>query len=137
MQKTKPSGSEQVTDFIAKLDHPLRAIVEQLRRIILDIDVEIAEQIKWNSPAFYYSGEMAPFDPKEYARDLVVMHLRRKDEILLVFPIGAKIPDTTGILEGTYTDGRRMITLKSAADLEAKREALKLVIKQWLELVNR
>ena len=125
-----------VADYLDKLDYPLKEVVIALRKVILATDPQIGEQIKWNSPAFYYTGEMKPFDPKEYKRDIAVMHLRKKDQVLLVLPTGAKIPDATGLLEGSYTDGRRMITLKSINDLEEKKDRLQQVIKQWLAEVE-
>jgi len=128
--------SAEVSEYMEKLDHPLKDVVEQVRQLILATDPEIGEQIKWNSPAFYFTGEMAPFDPKEYKRDIIVFHLRKKDQVLLVFPTGAKIKDSTGILEGSYTDGRRMVTIKNLEELEAKQIALQLVIKEWLKLVE-
>jgi len=54
----------------------MQLAIEYLRQVILSIDSEIAEHIKWNSPAFFFSGEMKPFDPKEYKRDILVMNLR-------------------------------------------------------------
>ena len=137
MANTNLSDHELVAEYIDKLEHPLKDVVLQLRKTILNTDPDIAEQIKWNSPAFYYTGEIAPFDPKEYRRDLVVMHLRRKDQVLLVFPTGAKVYDTNRILEGSYTDGRRMITLKSMAELDEKTLALQHVIREWLSLIEK
>lgn len=58
---------------------------------------------------------MKPFDPKEYKRDIVVMNLH-KGKILLVFPTGARINDGTGILEGKYTDGRRVVIITDMND---------------------
>ncbi|UOQ53538.1 hypothetical protein [Hymenobacter cellulosivorans] len=55
----------------------------------------VAEQIKWNSPSFYYTGLIAPFDPKEYRRDIVVVNLHR-GHALLVFATDATIPDPGG-----------------------------------------
>lgn len=136
MAKAKLSDVEQVAEFMATLDHPLKDVVQDLRQVILSTDPEIAEQVKWNSPAFYYTGEMDSFDPKEYKRDLIVLHLRKKDQIMLVFPTGAIIDDTTGLLEGNYTDGRRMLTLKGKDDLKAKKEALQQIIRQWLALIE-
>jgi hypothetical protein len=129
--------SAEVSEFITKLDHPLKDVIEKIRQLILAADPEIAEHIKWNSPAFYYTGEMAPFDSKEYKRDLIVFHLRKKDQVLLVFPTGAKIDDAIGILEGKYTDGRRMVTIKSTEELESKKDALQQIIKQWLQLIEK
>jgi len=125
-----------VADYVDKLDHPLKEVVIALREVILSTDPQIGEQIKWNSPAFYYTGEMKPFDPKEYKRDIAVMHLRKKDQVLLVLPTGAKIPDTTGLLEGNYTDGRKMVTLKSINDLDEKKDRLRQVMRQWLAMVE-
>lgn len=47
----------------------------------------IGEQIKWNNPCFYFTGEMPAFDPKEYKREIVVMNLF-KGRIMLVLPSG-------------------------------------------------
>ena len=78
---------------------------------------------------------MKLFDPKEYKRDLAVLNIRK--EIMLVFPTGASIKDTTGILEGTYTHGRRLVYFKDLADVKMKRESLQLVIEAWIELVDK
>jgi hypothetical protein len=137
MAKTtsKPSDTEQVTAYIHKLDKNFAGTVEYVRQLILSTDKEIGEQIKWNSPSFYYTGEMKPFDPKEYKRDLIVMNLR-KGQILLVLPTGATIKDSTGLLEGKYTDGRRLITFTDLADVKSKEKKLKTVIKAWLQLIE-
>jgi hypothetical protein len=52
MPKTTLSNSEKVTAHIQQLEKPLVEIVELLRQIILSVDAEIGEQIKWNSPSF-------------------------------------------------------------------------------------
>ncbi len=136
MPKLKPTDQEQVTSHIQQLEKPFGDVVEALRQVILSADREVGEQIKWNSPSFYYTGDMKPFDPKEYKRDIVVMNLR-KGSILLVFPTGAAIKDTTGLLEGEYTDGRRLAKFKDMADVVAKEQSLKTVIKAWLDQVER
>ena len=124
-----------VTAYIKTLEPALAELIEEIRRIILSSDKKIGEQIKWNSPAFFYTGDMKPFDPKEYKRDLVVINIR-KGYALLVFPTGATVKDSTGLLEGTYTDGRRMITLKDLPDVKTKSKGLQKVIKDWLKLVE-
>jgi hypothetical protein len=131
----KLSGSEAVSAYIAKLDDNTRFIVEKLRQIILNTDSQIAEEIKWNAPSFYYTGEMQPFDPKEYKRHIIVMNLHKR--IMTVFPSGAKIDNAAGLLEGTYTDGRRLVTITSLDDVLKKEEALRNAIKDWIEKVDR
>lgn len=136
MNKAKLTGSEQVTEHIGKLPQTIQPATEYLRQVILSIDKEIAEHIKWNSPAFYFSGEMKQFDPKEYKRDILVMNLRN-DKIMCVLPTGMRIVKNTEILEGKYTDGRRMINFKDLANIKAKEQQLRNAITEWLELIEK
>jgi predicted DNA-binding protein (MmcQ/YjbR family) len=131
------SNSKAVNDFIRQLLPSEKEIIQSLRNVILQTDKQIREHIKWNSLSFYYTGEMQSFNPKEYKRDLVVTNLRQKDHILLIFPTGAKINDTTGLLEGDYQDGRRMVKIYDLKDLKAKTKGLQKVIKKWLSLINK
>lgn len=136
MNKAKLTNSEQVTEHIGKLSETIRPAVKYLRQVILSIDTQIAEHIKWNSPAFYFSGEMKPFDPKEYKRDILVMNLHN-DKIICVLPTGMNIVKNTEILEGKYTDGRRIINFKNLVDIQAKEQQLRKAIKEWLELIEK
>ena len=99
MAKPKYSNSELVTQYIADLPENIQPEVEYLRQVMLSVSEEIAEHIKWNAPAFYYSGEMKEFNPKEYKRDVLVMNLR-KNTILCVLPTGMNIKKNTELLEG-------------------------------------
>jgi len=137
MAKQKLSNQDQVTQYIVTSAHPLAATMQAVREAILEADAAVSEQIKWNAPAFYYNGAMAAFDAKEYKRDIVVFNLRKDDYILLIFPTGSAINDTTGILEGDYPDGRRMVTIYSEADFNSKKEPLQQVIKLWLAQVEK
>jgi len=132
----KLTDKEQVTEHIQKLDPAFGKIIEAIRQIILSTDKEIGERIKWNNPSFYYTGEMKPFDPKEYKREIVVFNLY-KGRILLVFPSGAKIKDESGLLQGDYKDGRRITILKDLKDVKSKEKTLQNVIKKWLKLVDK
>ena len=132
----KLSDQQQVTQHIKKLEPALGNIIETIRQIILSTDKEIGERIKWNNPSFYYTGEMKPFDPKEYKREIIVMNLF-KGRIMLVFPSGAKVNDESGLLEGDYKDGRRLIIFEDMKDVKAKEKALQTVIKKWLKLVDK
>jgi hypothetical protein len=129
-------NSKKVTEHIAKLPAGEAEVVNYLREQILEADAEISEHIKWNSPAFYYSGEMAEFDATEYKRDILVMNIR-PGRILLVLPTGATIQGDSGILEGKYTDGRRMITIKDLDDAQQKAGGIKTVLRKWLEMVEK
>ena len=134
--KVKLSDSEQVTEHVQKLDPSIGNTIEYIRQVVLKTDPEIAERIKWNNPSFYFNGEMAPFDPKEYKRELIVMNLH-KGKIMLVLPSGAKLNHDSSILEGNYKDGRRLITFTDLEDVKSKETILQTLVKEWISLVER
>jgi len=134
---TKPSEPEKVDAYMAKLKHPLTDVVAALRKIILSTDREIGEEIKWNAPTFFYSGEMKPSDPKEYKRYIIVFNLFQKDCIRLVVWKGARVNGKSGLLEGDYADGRRLVLFHSMEEVKAKKAALQGVIRRWLETLER
>lgn len=137
MAKSKDIHDPQaVAALISKLEPAQASLIESIRQLVLSADKEIGEQIKWNSPSFFYTGDMKPFNPKEYKRDIVVINMR-KGQALLVFPTGSVIKDTTGLLEGDYADGRRMITFKNTDEVKAKAKDLQQVIRLWLKQVDK
>ncbi len=133
--KPRSANLEKVSAYIEKLQEPTKEIVGALRQIILSTDPEIAEEIKWNAPSFYYRGDMKPFDPKEYRRHIIVMNLHKR--ILLVFPSGAKIDNTSGLLTGDYKDGRRLVEVKTMDGVKSITPALQAAIKDWLSKVEK
>jgi hypothetical protein len=132
----KLSDNEQVSEHISKLDPAIADIIQYLRQFILGIDKEIGECIKWNNPCFYYTGDMKPFNPKEYKREIIVMNLY-KGKIMLVFPSGAKVNDTSGLLTGEYKDGRRLVIFQDISDVQLKENMLQEVVNKWLLLVEK
>ena len=133
----KLSEPDKVDAYMKALKHPLVKVVEALRKIILNADKEVGEEVKWNAPTFFYTGKMKPFNPKEYKRYIIVFNLFKKDCIRLVFPSGAKIKDTKGLLEGDYADGRRLAMFSSIAEVKAKEKDLQKAIKTWLKLLDK
>jgi hypothetical protein len=79
---------------------------------------------------------MKDFDPKQYKRDILVMNLR-KDKIMCVLPTGMDLSNNTEILEGNYTDGRRIINFSNLEDIKRKEVMLMEVIKEWLSLIEK
>jgi hypothetical protein len=134
---TKASEPEKVDAYIANLKHPLKPIVDALRKTILSADPSIGEEIKWNAPTFFYTGEMAPFNPKLYKRYVIVFNLFKTDCIRLVFPSGARIGDTSGLLEGDYPDGRRLALFSSMDEVHSKKAPLNRAIKKWLAALDK
>ena len=133
---TKESQPGQVDAYMRAMKHPLKSVVEELRTLILNADSAIGEEVKWNAPAFFYTGTMAEFDPKQYKRHVVVFNLFKKDCVRFVFPSGASIGDTSGLLVGDYADGRRLALFSSVDEVYSKRLALERVIKKWLNAIE-
>jgi len=121
---TRASDPEAVDAFLERVKHPLIGLVKALRRTILAAAPDIGEEIKWNAPAFFFTGPIKPFDPKEYRRHLVVLNFYRKDSIRLVFWHGDRAKDKSGFLTGEYPDGRRIAALSSVKELNARKKAL-------------
>ena len=124
MKKVKAvmNGTEQVNEFMDKLDHPLKAEVQIIREIIKNVNKDITEQIKWNAPSFSYHGEY-----------LVTFNLRRTEHIHLVFhnPMIAKVQSK--LLEGDYKD-RRMAYFAGTNDIKAKKPILEKALKDLIKL---
>jgi uncharacterized protein YdhG (YjbR/CyaY superfamily) len=124
-------ANSPVDEYIQKLEPTLGELIKKIGKLILKLDKNITEQIKWNSVSYYYHGPMKPFDPKEYKRDLLVINLT-KGYPLLVFPTGSRINGFDGVLEGNYKDGRRLLPIKDAKELKIKEQALMKIIQAWL-----
>jgi hypothetical protein len=127
----RPNGSEQVSDHIERLDHPLKPAMREIRELILDADKGITEHIKWKSPSFCHGGD-----------DRITYNIRPNGELLLVFHRGARakdrkgegrlIDDKTGMLKW-ITDDRATITIRGLDDLNKKKADLKALVRQWID----
>ena len=136
-KETAPTKPLEVEAYMKKLKHPLLPVVVALRKIILSADKNIGEEIKWNAPCFFYTGPMKPFNPKEYKRFIVGFNFYQKDCIRMIFLTGAKVNDKSGLLEGDYTDGRRLAHFRNLNDVKEKEKHLRAVIKKWLSLLDK
>jgi uncharacterized protein YdhG (YjbR/CyaY superfamily) len=127
MKKSSPTvnQTEQVNEFIDKLDHPFKAEVEMVREIIKNVNRDITEQIKWKAPSFSYKGEY-----------LVTFNLWEKGCIHLVFhnPVVSKVKSK--LLEGDY-DHRRMVYLYDQEDIQAKKILLEKAVKDLIKLQKK
>lgn len=118
-----------VEGYLAALDHPRKAEIVALRRLILAADRGITERIKWNAPSFGVGGD-----------DRVTMRLAPKGQVQLVFHRGAtpvvadgfRFPDETGRLVWAAPD-RATLTVVDAADLTASGAAITALVVRWIQ----
>jgi uncharacterized protein YdhG (YjbR/CyaY superfamily) len=126
IKAAKTAGNTvQVDEFMDRLDHPLKAEVEMVRKIIKDVNPEIVEQIKWKAPSFSYKGEY-----------LVTFNLWEKKRIHLVFhnPMIARVKSK--LLEGDY-DERRMAYFTDQDDIRLKTPALQKALQDLIKLQRK
>lgn len=121
------STTTDVDAFIDALDHPLASTIRALRILLLAVDPAIAEAVKWNAPSFRTSEHFA------------TMQLRRPDVVRLILHLGMKkrslpadvVADPEGLLEWLGPD-RALLEFRDAAELEARRDAVVALIRQWV-----
>ena len=122
--KPKLNNTAQVDEYMAQLDHPLKAEVQALRALIKSVSPNITEEVKWVAPSFSYKGYLATFN------------LRARQHVHLIFHNGAILGDKSGLLQGDYKD-RRMAYFTDMADVQAKQAALVKAIKTWIKLMDQ
>ncbi len=117
--------TEQANEYMEELDHPFKAEVQFMRKIIKQVNKDIAEEWKWNAPSYSYHGNY-----------LVTFNLWEKGHIHLVFhnPMIAKVKNK--LLEGEYKD-RRMVHFSDMKDIKAKQTALVKILKDLIELQEK
>jgi hypothetical protein len=129
--KVSPDSSAAVDVFMASLDHPLKAEIDSVRRLMLSASPAISEGIKWNAPSFRTTGYFA------------TIHLRSRDALQLVFHLGAKvrknlpdlkIEDPSGLLTWVAPD-RCLVTLGAGREFKANQAVFAHIIRQWISYV--
>ena len=113
--------SPEVDAWFGHLDHPLKAEMLEVRRIILKTDKRIGETIKWKSPTFVFEGNMASIDP------------RAKKHVNLMFHLGASLPGKHPELEGGGGTVRYM-RFADSADVKKKRADVEAAVQAWCSL---
>ena len=129
------SQHDEVDSYLRQLRHPLIDVIKHLRSLILSADKSVGEGIFWNAPTFYYTGKMKPFNPKEYKRYIVGFNFFKKDCVRLISLRGALAGDKSGLLEGDYSDGRRLALFHSDEEVKAKRKDLLGITKTLQKLI--
>lgn len=123
--------NQLVTEFLTPLNHPFTAEIDILRKIILDSQAGIEENIKWNGPNYVFQGD-----------DRVTMRIHPpKKQVQLIFHLGAKkqdaksrrvIEDQSGLLDWKGND-RAVVTYKSLEEIESTKSQLQDIVRAWLK----
>lgn len=117
------STTNKIDEFISKLNHPLKAEMEAIIKIIRSTSPDIEEDVKWGGPSFDYKEPMATFNP------------RVTDFVAVIFHKGELLNDKTGVLE-PGPKGKAYAKFRSMEEVEKHQANLQKVIKDWIELMN-
>lgn len=127
-----PDGTKNVEIFLSSLDHPRKQEILALRKIILNSDPSIGEDIKWNVPSFFIKEFFATF------------HLRGKGSVQVIMHFGAKKRDDT-IQDGAITDpdsllvwlgkDRAAIKFDNMNEVIARQSAFENILRQWIRFI--
>jgi hypothetical protein len=126
-------NTEEVDEFMSRLEHPLKEEIEVIRALILDAHSGITESIKWNAPSFYFRDYFATF------------HLRAKKGVQIILHRGAKVKagdpeeitihDEAGLLTWLASD-RCSIQFYNKKDVIDNRAAFQSIINQWITFLR-
>lgn len=127
------AAEASVEEFLRTLDHPLKREVETLRRIVLAADPTVRESIKWNAPSFLTTEHFATFNLHAKDRVRLIFHAGAKAGALA--RTGVKVDDPRGLLQWPAKD-RAVAEFASAAEVEARRDALTALVRAWVAAVT-
>lgn len=119
-------GPEEVEALLASLQHPHKAEIEAVRRIILCASRKLEERVKWKAPSFHCGGvDLGAFN----------LHQAGFAQLILVFPRGIPAETGRGVLEGAWKD-RREVRFHDLAEVDRKKAGLVWVVKAWVGLLD-
>lgn len=126
--------NKEVTEFIAKLNHPLEREINELRSSILSAGEELVEHIKWNAPSYYSKslGEKEDritfnFPPKKKTVRLIFHRGSQKRTL----PEQRLIRDEEAVLKW-ITNDRAMIEFSDMEEIRKQKESLNRIIHLWM-----
>ena len=92
----KGDGDEDVTAYMATLQHPLKAEITSVLALIRNADPAIAAGIKWNAPSFRLTEWFA------------TLNVRSQDAVQIILHLGAKSRDDVTVRDAVRVGvGRR------------------------------
>jgi len=121
----KLTETEQVIEWMNKLDAEMKPAVDAVRKIIKAAGPKLNERIKWNAPSYYYKEDIVTFGPT-----------KGKDKIILVFHHPKIVKIKSDLLTGEYKD-RRLTYFNSLKEIKESRKELERIIKESIELIGK
>ena len=123
--ETKKNADDlKIAAYMKSLKHPLKAEVEEVRKIIKNSHADIRERIKWNAPSYYTNT------------DLLSFNLRNSEQVHLVLHHPAIEKISSPLLQGDYK-GRRMIYFKNMKEVRSYKKELQRIITELIARASK
>ena len=116
--------ANKIDEFVSKLQHPMKAEIEETISIIRSAGEELEEDVKWGGPSFDYKEPMA------------TLSLRVAGCIVFIFHKGALINDKSGLLEAA-PKGKAYLKLHSMKEIKDNKKELERIIKHSIEMIGK
>ncbi len=121
------NASEQIDSKIAGLGDWRGAALARLRRLILEADADIVEEVKWRKPS--NPAGVPVWD----CSGILCTGETYKDKVKLTFARGALLDDPSGLFNASLEGGtRRAIDLREGEEIDAT--AFKALVREAVAL---
>lgn len=122
--------NHDVSIFLDNENHPLRQEIECLRELILSVEHDLLENIKWNGPNYSIKGE-----------DRITLKINHPKQIQVIFHRGSKVKEKPSekILKENFPflkwreNDRAVATFKSREEILENREMIVDFAGKWLD----
>jgi hypothetical protein len=104
-------STKEVKTYLTQINHHLISEIIDFSNSILNNN-NIDVKIKWNSLCFFIDNPPHANSAKDYLSDIVVFNLRKKEEVLLVFPNGKLIEHESENFNRDFKDSRSTYLIK-------------------------
>lgn len=125
----KNNKSNEVSRLLNELNLPLIQAIEQLRELILNLNLELVETIKWNGPNYQYKNE-----------DRITLRVQDTKQVQVILHRGAKvkvqpknhlIDDEFNLLVFKEND-RAIINIRTYEEVVLHQSSIQTLIHRWI-----
>jgi uncharacterized protein YdeI (YjbR/CyaY-like superfamily) len=121
--------NKEVTQFSDDQNHPFRSEIEVLRLLILNTNLELTENIKWNGPNYSFAEQ-----------DRITIKIQPPKNIQIIFHCGAKVKEQPKgkLIKNDFglliwkENNRAVATFNSMQEIKKNALQLSSIVKEWL-----
>ncbi len=123
------SKNKEVTLFLDNQNHPFRSEIEVLRLLILNTNLELTENIKWNGPNYSFAEQ-----------DRITIKIQPPKNLQIIFHCGAKVKEQPKgkLIKNDFglliwkENNRAVATFNSMQEIEQNAVQLSSIVKEWI-----